>query len=237
MEIMTDEVPTLDDELAALQREIRKADKNVEDFRKRHFNGLQEETIIFCLERASDLAKGATTATTARLPESVYVLARGLFEVLIQIYWISLSIDNSEQFAQAFSNDLKRNAKGNLEKGYAGVYDDESKTDRTQEVLNTSDWKKIPMLRFDKMATETGIEKLYTMIYGFLSMHSHGYTFGIAADLSDEEALDGAIALAASVLEGINEIASRWIIARKQISSDEMYDILLMTQYKPKPHH
>lgn len=234
---MPERVPTLEDELAALKREIQRADKNAIDFSKRHFNGLQEKAIVFCLSRASDLAKGAIAATVARLPESVYVLARGLFEVFIQIYWISFSANNAEQFAQAYPNDLKRNAKGNLAKGYAAVYDHEAKVDRTQEILSDPDWQKIPMLRFDKMASEADIEKLYTMIYGSLSMHSHGYTFGIDDELSDEEALDGAIALSASVLEGINEVASRWITARQQISSDEMYDILLMTQYKPKPQH
>ncbi len=221
---------TLEDEMRALTEEIQASEKNIKNLSGRQFNGTREEAIIFCLKRAYDLAQGASMATMIGLPETVNILMRGLFEIFIQTYWITLSDENAQKFALATDNEMRRQLRAFLKKDLGTVSNKETGENKNKEVLN--EWASLPQnLSFQTMATEAGIGNLCQMMYGGMSRQAHGYSFGLSEPPTPREQLDISISASVSWMQAINSIAVNWITGRTQISSSEMYSLLDMSRF------
>lgn len=225
---MSDTSEDLQIEVDGLRREITNARKNASDFAKRHLNGTRENVLVFCLQRAADIAKGCDLMGEARLLAPLYTLTRGLLESLIWVCWIAKSNENAQAFVDAPVNELKRIAKKNLATGFARVKDKDKVTgkDKTEELLE-SDWSKgIPgRLRIEDLAKSAELERIYTQLYGPLSMQAHGSVFEFELSSPEEELL-GVMALANVLMECINTVVQNWIVNRKQTSVTEIYAVL-----------
>ncbi|MCJ7667543.1 MAG: DUF5677 domain-containing protein [Anaerolineae bacterium] len=214
-------------EVDGLKYEIETAYKNVDDFGKRHFNGTRENALVFCLKRAADTAKGCEILAGARLSVPLYILTRSLFESLIWVYWIAMSDDNAQAFVNATANELNRLARKNLATGHAKVVDRITQEDKTQKLLESSWAKDIsPRRKIENMAKEAGLGRIYTQLYGFLSMQAHGSTFGFESETSVEEDLLVVTASANVLMECINLVVKKWIVQRKRSSKKEIYTVL-----------
>jgi hypothetical protein len=227
---MSDVLEDLQIEIDGLRYELKDARKNVKDFTKRHFNGIREDALVFCLERAADIAKGCDLLVEARLPAPLYTLTRSLLESLFWICWLIESENNAQIFTEAAPGELKRIARKNLATGFARVKDRVSGEDKTKELLD-SDWVKgIPKrLRIEDMAKASGLDKLYTQLYGPLSMEAHGNVFGLEVGSVEEELL-AAMAMANVLMECINLVVKNWVVNRKQTSPKEIYIVLQLTK-------
>jgi len=215
------------DQRTELMQCIQVAETDFKDFSKRHFNGLRENIVNFLFHRSIDLANGMLTVTEIPLIESSHVLARAMFEIIVQLSWVLVSDDNSRKFAEAHIADIRRNAKDNLRKGYATVTDGEAKVDITSECLTSDAVQNIPkLLTMKEMAKEAGLEPLYTMLYGVLSMFAHGLSYipNPTNDMKNEEIeiVSVNLELAVALLTSIHEISATWIIKRKRIPFDEV---------------
>jgi hypothetical protein len=223
---MSDTSEDLQIEFDGLRREITSARKNASDFARRHFNGTRENALVFCLQRAADIAKGCDLMGEARLLAPLYTLTRGLLESLIWVCWIAKSSENAQVFVDAPVNELKRIARKNLATGFAKVKDKITGEDKTEELLE-SDWPKgIPRrLRIEDLAKSAGLERIYTQLYGPLSMQAHGSVFEFELSSPEEELL-GVMALANVLMECINTVVQNWIVNRRQIPATEIHAIL-----------
>jgi hypothetical protein len=223
---MSDSSEDLQVEIDGLRYEITNARKNASDFAKRHFSGTRENALVFCLQRAADIAKGCDLMGEARLLASLYTLTRGLLESLIWACWIVKSNENAQAFVDAPFNELKRIARKNLATGFARVKDKVTGEDKTEELLG-SDWSKgIPSrLRIEEVAKSAALERIYTQLYGPLSMQAHGSVFEFELSSPEEELL-AVMALANVLMECINMVVKNWIVNRKRTSVTRIYAVL-----------
>lgn len=212
----------LKNELDGLDYEIQVAKRNLPDYSNRHFNTEREKALIFSLRRAVELSDGCLLCAKQGLLAPIYVMTRGLFESLIWVCWITKSSENAREYIDATKNELKRIARKNLETGHGRVVDIETEEDKTQELLK-SDWKKDirPRLRIEQAAKDVGLGKLYTQMYGFLSIFAHGIM--LESNASTKEDMSNILAVANVLMECINLVVSNWIVSRKQIPIKEIY--------------
>ena len=222
---MSDTDADLKVELDGLGLEIQAAKKNLPDYSSRHFNTEREKALIYCLRRAVELSEGSILCAKENLLAPIYVLTRGLLESLIWACWITKSNDNAQAYIDATKNELKRLARKDLETGHGRVVDTATNVDKTQELLN-SDWVKDirPRLRIEGVAKDVGLDKLYTQMYGFMSMFAHGIM--VETDASVKDDMVGILAVANVLMECVNLVVNNWIVARKQTPIEEIYAIL-----------
>ncbi|GEM_PF-2534779 len=223
---MPDLLEDLQVEIDGLRSEITIARKNSRDFAKRHFNGPREIALVFCLGRAADTAEGCDFLAEAKLLPPLYSLTRSLLESLFWVSWIVKSDENAQVFVEAPTHELKRHVRKNLRTGFGRVTDRVTGEDKTEELLE-SDWSKgiSPRLRIEELARASGLERLYTQLYGPLSMQAHGIVFGLKWGSAEEELL-GVMASAYTLLECVNLVVKTWIVKRKQTSPAETYAVL-----------
>ena len=212
-------------ELDGLDYEIQVAKRNLPDYSSRHFNTEREKALIFSLKRSVELSDGCLLCAKQNLLAPIYVMTRGLLESLIWVCWITKSSENAQQYIDATKNELKRIARKNFETGHGRVVDRETEEDKTQELLK-SDWVKDikPRLRIEGAAKDVGLDKLYTQMYGFLSIFAHGIMF--ETNTSIKEDMSNTLAIANVLMECINIVVNNWIVSRKQTPIEEIYAIL-----------
>ena len=212
-------------ELEGLEYEIQVAKSRLPDYSKRHFNTQRENALIYCLRRAVELSEGCVICAKVNLLAPLYVLTRGLLESLIWVCWITTSNENAQTFIETTKSELKRIARKNLETGHARVVDKITNEDKTRELLH-SDWVKDirPRLKIEDAAKKVGLEKLYSQMYGPLSIFAHGIMLRTNANVKKDTV--GILALANVLMECINLVVKNWIVNRKQTPVKEIYAIV-----------
>lgn len=222
---MTNTSHDLQIEIDGLRHENKNAKNNVEDFKARHFNTFREDALIYILKRAIELVEGCDLLTEDKLVVPIRSLTRDLLESLFWVRWVTLSKENAQTFVDATGNEMKRLARVNLNTGHAKVYDRATGKDVTKDFLS-SEWADniLRRLKIFDIAKDGGLEKLYRQIYGFLSLYTHGITFGL------EENSDGGLvdilAVTNVVMGGINLVVRDWIVRRKQTDIVDLYAVL-----------
>jgi hypothetical protein len=213
--------------IAALRYHVDLAEKNSKDYAARHFNGIQEETLVYCLVNATDIARACLLLCESKLPGALVILSRALLETLIWARYVTISMECAQAFSDAAGEELRRTARRNLAAKFARVVDRKTGEDRTAEVLDSPLLSKIPRrLSLEDAARAGGLIRLYSAIYGFISIYAHGKAFGFSEnpDLDNELYLSMCSALGA--LECTNVIASDWIVDRKQTDQDILWRLL-----------
>jgi len=223
---MSDINSDLQNELDGIEHEIKIAKDRLPDYTKRQFiNTQREKSLLYCLGRAAELAEGCILCARTKLLAPQYLLTRGLFESLIWVCWITKSDENAQAFNDATKNELKRLARKELNKGYGRVINTTTHKDVTEELLN-SDWSKdiLSRLKIEDAATDAGLEKLYTEMYGFMSIPAHGIMLDTNSSL--EEDMTAILAVANVLMESINLVAKNWVDNRNQTPIQDIYSIL-----------
>lgn len=221
---MSDIDSDLKNEFEGLEYEIQLSKKRLSDYSKRHFNTQRESALIYCLDRAIELSEGCVLCTKSNLLVPLHLLTRGLIESLISVCWITKSNENAQHFINEAKNELKRIARNNLRTGHAKAFDKSTREDKTQELLH-SEWAKDiqPRLNMEKKAKDVGLERLYTQMYGPLSIYAHGVMMETSSNIKKDTV--SALALASALLVCINLVVKNWIIDRKQTPVKDIYAI------------
>ncbi len=222
---MSDLDSDLQIEIDGLEYEIQVAKDRLSDYSNRHFNTQREDLLIYSFRRAVELSEGCVICAKANLPAPLNILARGLLESLIWVCWITKSNENAQTFVDATRNELKRIARKQLNTGHGRVVDEVTNEDKTKELLN-SDWGKDirPRLKIEDAAKNVGLDKLYTQLYGFMSLTAHGLM--LESNTDTREGLIGDLAIANVLMECINLVVKNWITDRKQTPLKDIYAIL-----------
>jgi hypothetical protein len=215
------------DAVAALKQLTERSEKLCSDFDRRTYNRDREKALLYCYHRALDLAKGCLEISSDELPESLITLTRALIEALIWTRYITLSEENANNFINSPLHEMKRVARKNLVAGYAHIYDRKSNEDRTTEIMDSELMRIIPpRITIEKAAKAAGLERLYTNIYGFMSMSAHGITYGIEIGKDIKTDLYASICTAIGALECIEVISNEWITNRKHVRNEILSHLL-----------
>lgn len=213
--------------ISAITKHIEQSENYIADFERRHYNGTREKAVVYCLHHAVDLAKGCLATALAELPDSLTTLSRALLETLFWARYITMSEENAQEFADSTINEMKRASRKNLNTGYAKIYDIKTNDDKTQEVLNSPLMKDIPhRVSIETAAKLGGLERVYTNVYGFISMIAHGRAFDLRTKPDNKEEIYASISAALGALQGVEIITVDWITHRKQTPREILKQIL-----------
>lgn len=224
--------PLIQDEINGLKVELEKARKYLPDFRKRTFNGIKENALVDCLDRAADLAEGSLKSAGAGLSASSNLLARGLLDCLFLARWILSSDENARRFELQSRNEYIRDLKQAISSS-PGM--DEARHPRkgvTQTILPSIHFRNSPKKQgIKKVAKVGGLEKVYIRYYGFLLAESRGSFFDIHSASDKKWTILASLAISRAAMACVNSIISGWIISRKKTSVN---DILKMLMIQPE---
>jgi len=213
--------------LSAFKKSVEQNEKYIADFEHRQYDGIREKAAIYCLRHAVDLAKGCFVTSQAELPDSLTTLSRALLETLIWARYVTTSTEYAQEFADSTKNEMKRVARKNLNAGYAKVRDTKTKDDKTKEFLNSTLMKDIPKrISIEKAAELGGLEQVYTITYGYISMIAHGRAFDLRTEPNDKIEIYASVSAALGALQGVEIITADWIIHRKQTPMETLIQIL-----------
>lgn len=213
--------------LSAFKIRIEQSERDIVDFEHRHFNGTREKVVIYCLRHAVDLAKGCVAAAQSELPDSLATLSRALLETLFWARYVTMSTENAQEFADSTVNEMKRVSRKNLNAGYAKVYGIKMNEDKTKEILNSPLMKDVPKrVSIETAAEMGGLERVYTIVYGFISMVAHGRAFDLRTQPDNKDEIYATVSVALGSLQGVEIITADWIIHRKQTPRETLGKIL-----------
>lgn len=213
--------------ISALKTRIAQSEKYITDFKGRHYNGTRERAVIYCLRHAVDLAKGCVVTAIEELPDSVTTLSRAALETMFWARYVTISKENAREFVDSTVNEMKRNSRKSLKAGYAKIYDIKTKEDRTREILDAPIMKEIPKrITIENAAKAGGLERVYTNIYGFISMIAHGRAFDLKLQEDYKGELYASVSAMIGALQCTEVITADWITHRKQTPRETLVEIL-----------
>jgi hypothetical protein len=213
--------------VSALKKHIEQSEKYIADFEHRQYNGTREKAVIYCLGHAVDLAGGCLATAHSELPDSLTTLSRALLETFFWARYVTMSKENAQEFAESTVNEMKRVSRKNLNAGYAKVYDIKTNDDKTKEILNSPLMTDIPKrISIEKAAELGGLERVYTNIYGFISMIAHGRAFDLRTKPENKDEIYASVSAALGALQGVEIITADWIIHRKQTPRETLIEML-----------
>lgn len=152
-----------------------------------------DEVGSFLLDRtavAAEHAIGCAMLAEARLAAPGAVVTRAVLEAFFGTYWVSVDEANGRRLMQATRREMLRLMRLNLQGGNGAIRHRETRKDHTQEILRSpamAEAERLP--RFDHMARDVGLQKVYDALYGIMSMFAHG----AGTELLTEERRDSLI--------------------------------------------
>ena len=219
--------PDYQELISAFKKRIEQSEKYIAEFERRHYNRTREKAVIYCLRHAVDLAKGCLASALAELPDSLATLSRASLETLFWARYVTMSKENAEEFANSTINEMKRLSRNNIKAGYLKVYDSTTNDNKTKEILDLMSKENIPdRVAIKKAAELGGLERVYTNIYGFISMVAHGRAFELRTKPDIEGEIYASISAALGALQGVEIITADWIMHRKQTPKETLAQIL-----------
>ena len=134
-----------------------------------------------------DNATGCAVLAENDLGPPLVTVTRSIFESLLVTYWATLSDTNAQTVLSTSRNEgfrllrnLLRNNRGVIQHKITG----ENFTDK---ILNSPELAELkPPPRFNKIAEDAGLKKLYDRVYGILSMFAHGNATDLITVLAAE---------------------------------------------------
>jgi hypothetical protein len=206
---------------------INRIEKLLPDFAKRHFNGPREKAVIYCLSHAIDLGKGCLLTVNEELPDSLTTLLRAILDTLFWARYVTLSNENAQEFADSTLNELKRISRKNIHAGYLKVYDTRTNADKTTDFINRKTLNDINRrVSIETIAKLGGLEPVYTVLYGHISMVAHGRAYDLRDNTKIKDDLYVNLCATVGILQCIEAITSDWITFRKQTSLEMISEIL-----------
>lgn len=191
------------------------------DYSNRQFNGVREDSLVFCLGRAIDMAEGCALAADAHLQQSLNTLTRSMFEGMIWTRWIMLSEANAHRFDEEVKYELARQVRKNVKNRYWRFVDEAARTEFEESAKGIPKRK-----RLEDVANEAGFARIYAADYGFYSMFAHGNPVRVKSnDEIDEGIIAGALA-AIGFIESVRLMVRDWIVRRDQTTMVEIDKIL-----------
>lgn len=187
-------VPTRDEYHLRIRQNVDalKARLNLPAF----FASKQEGDRLLCYFMGRAVQIGEACFRISDLEVPLFVLARVLCEDFFIMYWASLSEQNAAEYSKAALSEMAKMLRQNLKNKRARVRDISSGKDVTAKFLPKLERHVSQKKTIEQIARESGLSKVYDIIYRYDSLEVHGNTFGLSELKSP---MDG-IAVAASAI-------------------------------------
>ena len=227
---MTNEMNDLDQELQKefqlISVRLNAAKKRLVEFSRQNLDSVRSKAVVYCFKRAVDIADGVTTVSKDYLFTSSMILARGLLEILFLVCWVLQSEENAQGLQVSVNSQFKTVLKEILRKGYGKVSDKVNGNDKTNEYLKSPEMTNIPKrLRYEQIARDVGLEKIYSVTYRYLSLEAHFGTFELQDEVVPEDETLMILEIMKSSLDAIMVVCANWIFNGKSTSASDILGI------------
>lgn len=138
----------------------------------------RDKVLCYFMERAVQL--GEACFRIADLPLPLVVLARVLCEDIFTLCWALVSETNLAEYHKGVISEMVKMMRLNLQKGRARVRNVSTGKDVTAEFLPELNAHVTTKKNIEQMAQESGLSKLYDIIYRYDSLEVHANTFGLS---------------------------------------------------------
>jgi len=191
--------------LLELRQMVDQLKARVDHAQYRNSDKQQDKIVLHLMNRAIQIGEACFVASDLATP--VLVLLRVLCEDLLLLFWISRSEENAAGYAKASISDFAKIARVNLQGGRAKVVHRSTGEDKTEAFLPKLKRLGAPRKRIETLARNSGLGKLYDILYRFASSEVHANTFGVLSAADADEALSTAFPAINSLLQAIILIA------------------------------
>lgn len=206
---------------------INAAKKKYIDFSSQGQDSARSKAAVYCLNRAIDIAEGVITVSKGYLLTSSMILSRGLLEILFLVCWVLQSEENAQGLQVSIDSQFRTALKEILRKGYGKVSDKASGNDKTGEYLKSPEMVNIPKrLKYEQIAREVGLEKIYSVAYRYLSLEAHFGTFELQDEIVPDEESLMILEMMKSSLDAIMVVCANWIVNGKSTPASDILGIL-----------
>ncbi len=147
----------------------------------------RDKVIWYFMGRAAQLGEACFRISDLQLP--LFVLARVLCEDFFTVYWVSLSEKNAAEYSKAGLSEMARMLRHNLKNKRARAKEISSGKDVTSEFLPVLDLHISKKKTIEKIAQESGLSRVYDIVYRYDSLEVHGNTFGLSGANSEMDAI------------------------------------------------
>jgi hypothetical protein len=189
-----------------------------------------DELASYLVQRAEiavDHALACAQLALSGLAVPSAVVVRSLMEAFFGTYWASLSLENARRLRDAGLREAMRIMKLNLRAGNAIMRHRETDENQTASFLQEpklSEAERLP--RFDQLARDAGLRRVYESLYGLMSMFAHGAGAEFVSPTSRGEFIDAQLHAAKAMLKCYQEIIVNRICHGRALTAQEVAELL-----------
>jgi hypothetical protein len=183
----------------------------------------QNKVLRYFMERAAQIGEACFRTSDLQLP--LFVLARVLCEDFFTMYWASLSEENATEYSKVAVSEMAKMIRNNLKNKRARVKEISSGKDVTAKVLPELDRHVTKKKTVEQLAKDSGLSKVYDIVYRYDSLEVHGNTFGLADFKSDMDGIAVAVSAINAFLRVILTVADN---TDRPLTADEVLSVLNM---------
>jgi Family of unknown function (DUF5677) len=164
---------------------------------KSESESVQDRVRRYFIGRSIQIGEACFRVSDLQMP--LFALGRVLCEDFFLLYWTSLSEANAEEYRKSTLSEMAKMLRFNLRNKHARVRETASKKDATEEFLPKISEHIMTKKTITDIADESGLGKVFDIVYRYFCLEVHGNTFGLDETESD---MDG-IAVAASAVNAL----------------------------------
>ncbi|GEM_PF-5179482 len=163
---------------------------------------VQDRIILHFVNRAIQIGEACFRIADLRTP--ILILSRVLCEDFFRLFWISRSEGGAAEYARySATAELAKGAQVQLHRGRAKIVKKSTGENVTATLMPELSKLIVIKKTVEQIAKESGLEKLYDIVYRFDSLEVHANTFGVLTQGHDEEALLAAFPSIIAFLEAV----------------------------------
>jgi Family of unknown function (DUF5677) len=153
----------------------------------------RDKALRYFVQRACQIGEACFRISDLQMP--LFALARILCEDFIRMYWATLSEQNAAEYSKAALSEMAKMLKLNLKNNRARVRHISTGKDVTDTFLPNIDNRIIETKSIKQMAEDSGLSKVYDVVFRFNSLEVHGNTLG----LTEPQPMDGVVVALSAV--------------------------------------
>lgn len=146
----------------------------------------QDKVLLYFANRAIQI--GEACFRIDDLPTPLLVLTRVICEDLFVVFWVSQSEKNTVEYCKMAKSEPTRLLRTNIKNRRARIRDTKTGRDVTKSFLPVLNKLITDKAYIERIATISGLGKVYDTVYRVASLETHGNTFDLSEVLSVQKA-------------------------------------------------
>ena len=177
---------------------------------------LRAESLVHLLRGSVEFSKGIILLRRLGLVNPCWTLSRGLLDRLFLAGWVVQAEDRAHGYQNLAKHESKR--------GMRKFISTDLLVTQSPGLLASMNGKIPDRPHISQFAKESGLEKLYTVLYSVGSEAAHGFDFGITRQGAEE--ITTILEFSAAFLATTTHMADRWVFDG-QVTKPEELEYLL----------